>query len=811
MSLFNPEIQRVLDSLRTRIRRYLLIEGVCASLSILCGLIVVSFVIDLGWFRMTRLELPGWFRQGFLLLMIGVLVGTLISWVILRLARRIRGKALALVLERKFKHLNDRLITAVELADEPEDSQSLKSAMARRTVMEAGAEIRALNLDEVFDSTRLRRAIVIASVLLAIIVGFGLTNTAAAQRWANAFLLGKDDYWDPFRESSLTIRILSQPGDRIREFSSDGVYRHPRGSDLTLIIESVGDHPTPESVSVHSRCYASTGTRSEDGRASRVRPEEFRHTIQRVTDDHDLWVVGGDFVNRTPLRIEVVDPPRLSLVSLTCDYPDYIGREEEEDKSVTVQGAQVTLPIETQFQFVGSVNKPLRAFQMRSAVMDLEFGLPPGAEFDSDSSMNATLVIRGEEGAPATVLQLTGEQTQGWISADRMSFSVPFHLGLNAADALAAAAASETGNVPIPLPPDLPLQITLEDVDEIYSQEPSRLTIRGELDQPPVIETQRTGVSGSITRMATVPITGKITDDYGIALAEFAFRADAATEFSQAAMSRNPNGANEFLLRTSDEARYEQFDVLPLDLQVGSTLTLTVIAEDGDNINGPHRSQGELYEFVIVPPEEILALLAEKELNLRQRLEQIERDLQAVQVLLLEAHGRVAERETVIAQGGSATEIDRLSGLIEGAQERTISDVHQNHTETRTIELLMQEIRAEMINNRIDSAEALDRIDRGILAHLQVINEQDFPEVDQALALFGLANQSRANPTEHIDVAQISIERLLQRIAIVLAEMRRRESFNELRDILARMLERQRQILEETRDAQTRDLFESTE
>ena len=111
-------------------------------------------------------------------------------------------------------------------------------------------------------------------------------------------------------------------------------------------------------------------------------------------------------------------------------------------------------------------------------------------------------------------------------------------------------------------------------------------------------------------------------------------------------MSREPEGATEFVLQTSEEERYELFDVLPLALQVGSTLTLTVIAEDGDNINGPHRSQGEMYEFVIVPPEEILALLADKELNLRQRLEQIERDLQAVQVLLLDARSQVAERES---------------------------------------------------------------------------------------------------------------------------------------------------------------------
>ena len=110
-------------------------------------------------------------------------------------------------------------------------------------------------------------------------------------------------------------------------------------------------------------------------------------------------------MNRTPLKIEVVDPPRIAEVRLECDYPDYIGREEEEDKSVLVQGAQVTLPMETQFHFVGTVNKPLRGFQVRSPAMDLEFGMPAGADA-GDAPLTATLVIRGEEGASATVVEL---------------------------------------------------------------------------------------------------------------------------------------------------------------------------------------------------------------------------------------------------------------------------------------------------------------------------------------------------------------------------------------------------------------------
>ena len=71
-----------------------------------------------------------------------------------------------------------------------------------------------------------------------IIALYGVNEKAMA-RWKDAFIDVKDRYWE--RRTQLVVKVLAQPGDRIKEFktSSDGAgeYKHPRGSDLTLLIE----------------------------------------------------------------------------------------------------------------------------------------------------------------------------------------------------------------------------------------------------------------------------------------------------------------------------------------------------------------------------------------------------------------------------------------------------------------------------------------------------------------------------------------------------------------------------------------------
>src|SRR5262245_36549100 len=97
-----PEIESLLDRLRGRIRRYVLLEGIALTVVVLGALFWTSLCVDWLWFKISSLELPVWFRMAFGIVGISLVVLGLMSWVVLRLVRSLQGRALALVLERRF-------------------------------------------------------------------------------------------------------------------------------------------------------------------------------------------------------------------------------------------------------------------------------------------------------------------------------------------------------------------------------------------------------------------------------------------------------------------------------------------------------------------------------------------------------------------------------------------------------------------------------------------------------------------------------------------------------------------------------------
>ncbi|MDA1013237.1 MAG: hypothetical protein O3A00_02160 [Planctomycetota bacterium] len=247
-----PEIQHALGSLKARIRTYVLMEGL-ALVGVLMGLAFwLSLAVDHFYFWLSNLELPVWFRAGYVSVVAGVSVFAFVSWVLLRLFRTIRLRALALVLERRFPELNDRLITAVEVSDSMSGHESqLTIAMLERTVADVALVTQKLDVGEVFNKTPVRRAVWTAIILLVSVLGFGVADADAFQRWAQAFLGWNDHYW--VRETDLVARVIAQPGDRIKNFRNSagnstvgrpGVYKHPRGGDLTILIEV----PTPKDL-----------------------------------------------------------------------------------------------------------------------------------------------------------------------------------------------------------------------------------------------------------------------------------------------------------------------------------------------------------------------------------------------------------------------------------------------------------------------------------------------------------------------------------------------------------------------------------
>src|SRR5690349_11594830 len=131
------ELTDLLASLRSRIQRYVLLEGTASVLVVLGILFWVSLGLDWSYFRLQRAELPRWVRFVVEVAGICACLTLFVGWVAVRSWRQFRQRALALVLERRFPELNDRLITAIELGSENSPTQpQLTEAMLQRTIDE---------------------------------------------------------------------------------------------------------------------------------------------------------------------------------------------------------------------------------------------------------------------------------------------------------------------------------------------------------------------------------------------------------------------------------------------------------------------------------------------------------------------------------------------------------------------------------------------------------------------------------------------------------------------------------------------------
>jgi hypothetical protein len=330
------------------------------------------------------------------------------------------------------------------------------------------------------------------------------------------------------------------------------------------------------------------------------------------------------------------------------------------------------------------------------------------------------------------------------------------------------------------------------------------------------VELRRSGVGSSVTRMAEIPIVGRVRDDYGVAAARFEYRLDEQSELTPRPLNAAPAGEKEFVLGRDLPARAERFTLLPLELHVDQQLTLTVTAEDGDNLNGPHIGLGEVFTFTIVTPEELLAQLYDKELNLRKRFEQIRHEVQAVRddlALHLDQHQERVRLATESAapekRNERQEEIRRLTLAITASAERALHAVGKTSSESRAVEVSFAEIRDEMVNNRVDSPLKLERIDNRILQPLHAINEAGYPELHQRIGLFRLANTNNSDPAAAIEHAVESADRLLDRMDAVLANMREREGYDEMIKALQDVYDRLQQTRDATEQKQQQQLFDN--
>ncbi len=822
LTVIHPEIQAVLGRLCCRIRWYVLLEGTAFVLVVVGVLFWVSLGLDYAYFRASNLELPRWFRMTIDVLVVCLISLTSVAWIGARLLRRFRTKALALILERRFPELDDRLVTAVESAESMTGKETnLTTVMLDRTINDVIESVRILELSDVFENRPIRRVVFLAAILVASIGGLAWANQEAVQRWKAGYLDLKHEYWP--RDYGLIVKVITQPDDQIKNFR-DLHYKHPRGDDLTLLLEVLEGKKIPDYVQIHYRMTSGTG----NGRSTctKVGDRRFKYSLVALSDNFEFRVTGGDFTSRLPYQVVIVDPPRVDRVVLENLYPLYTGLKKIDDKTgesirdpAVVQSKQVSLPMETEFLMRVTTNKQLVRVRIHYHPFELKFGRMPASNV-----VQATLTTYSDEGKLQRRTELSSDGVSRFLASDGRSFTVPFVLSEETSQKSRDRISQimTRYGAPLVMRPDMPIRIYLEDTDNIIGSDPARLTINGISDHPPIVETELVGIGASITRKAIVPVAGLISDDYGIVTARFDFTVNDEPDWQPWPFHNPPQDAPKVLpFQIAKNRPFERFEVLPLNLSIGQKLTLTVFAQDGDDLNGPHNTRGERYSFTIVSNEELLSILFHKELNLRRRFEQIISELKTIILDLNQNKHNLFLFRKGVDQGKQFTAVDlRPNGIVHedklkqirttlaACAARALHSIRKNANETAEVEASFQDVREELVNNAVHTPQILARLDSKIVRPLREINLKDYPNVDTELGLFKLTIDTVDDPTSRIVDSIDALTVLIAHMHRVLIEMRKLETFQETIETLKAIVEQEKEVKKQTKAKQKKKLLD---
>ena len=793
------ELAGLLAGVRSRLRRYVLVRGVALTLCVAVGIFWAALWLDDAYFFLARLELPAWVRVLFDALAVASLLAAAGYWLVGRLIARLRPRDLALAAERRFPDLRGRLVLAVERAIDPAGHAAesrFTAALADRAAADAAARVSALPPGELFDPVPLRRAVALAAALLVGTGAFALWQTDAVRRLTDAYIELAEVY--RVRTTALRVAAVLPPGEDIKDLVPGETHRHPRGADLTLNItvptgEKPGGGPwrAPDRVTVTRETAGGATGRSfalPDG------PGRFRFALDEVRDGMTLTFAGGDYVDRVPYVIEAVDPPRPRRVLLSAVYPDYTGlNRAAPDGSPAadrrpVRGAKASVPVGTTFDLILEANKPLA-----DARVTVDGEAVPS-------------VMRTEDGAASVAVPLA-------------------MLAPPPADGDEDAKAVPVPENAVGVRPDARVTAELVDGDGIRSQSPVRLVLAGILDSPPDVRAEPVGVSDALTRTASVPFVGFVEDDYGVAGVRFRFRLsggdppgeptgddDAANGGDKTPAEelpadgwrtrkfrRSPRGLPERFAvgEAGDESSVmpdaERFELAALDAKTGQLLTLTVVAEDGNTLTGPGVTVGPERTFEIVTEAELLARLFDREVNLRRVFE---RSLEEVVA--------AGDELALLTDSSTAAEVRQAAAGAAG-------ELGQNAGQAAVVEEDFRAILAELVNNGVQTPSQIERLEKAILEPLAEIMDDLFPEADRAAGALRAAAENGDPPAElsaAATVAADAADRLADAMAAVLTEMTDLAEFHEAVRDLQRLVDRQEDLLDRTRDEQKRDLID---
>ncbi len=739
-----PQIRGVLAQLRARIRRYVLIEGVAAAVVWLGLAFWVTLLVDWFFEPPAAVRLIALAAAGF------VLLGILVRRIGHRLLVPLADASMATVLERRFPHLDDALLTAVILADRESDPSQCNPEMLDRTCREAAGRIGGVHLREVFNPAPLRRQLALAAAVSASVIAFAVFQPAAFGIWAQRSLALSPELWPRYS------RLL------VDGFDEEGRVKVARGSEFDLVAKADTSWPVvPQLVEVRYRAEGGRRQRESMSRQGNAVPgqdpyQDYTHRFESVLASIDLEVHGGDASVRG-LRIEAVDSPTINEMQLTVQLPEYTGRP---DRTLPVSGV-MQVPRGSRLVVQARSNKPLVRVRIDSVLDDTP---PPPVVLESDA-LDTDL-----QGFDLTVPPLMDDQTLQFtlFDTDGIQSREPTQLRLVAiADA----------------PPQL--AVRLRGIGTAVTPQ-ARLPVVGEVRDDYGVA--RTWFEYSIDQGET---TARVINEPAAAPTSVVMN-DEALEAADLELAVGQKLA--LMVKAADLYNLGGGP----NVGSGDRWQLEVVTAD------QLRTMLEARELVLRQRfEQIIREATET----RDLLARMEFGALAVAEGLGEPGGETADA----GEGDDRpTPMQQLTGRTLRVQ-RALQNSRKNAYETKGVAESFDDIELQLINNRVDTEELRFRIAEGIAQPLHAIAETALPELERRLDVLQQSLDDEKLGPARRDRARQQADEVVLAMQVVLQRMIELESFNEAVEMLRQIIALQGDLEQQTRQRQKQKVLDLLE
>jgi hypothetical protein len=535
-----------LHSLRRQVQVWFWIDGLGRVL--LGALLIFAVDLFLDWqLRLTHSQ-----RVVMWLLMAGSILALIYRRLVLPLSSQIGDDALLLEVERRHKELGQSVISAAQFSrigdiEHLGVSPEMVAATIQRGVDQAGQ----IKFGDVLNSQRWWANLYLLLLAVGLTGGlaYGVVNWEPLGIWFNRNLVLGDSQWP----QQTYLEIVG---------AKDGVVTLPRGESWTQRV-LVRDDSEVLPDAIYIDYYPG---RRPSQLMKRVDKQTFETTFPNVIEEFQFRARGGDAATDI-VKVQLVEPPAVSELSLKVTLPKYAGSVVEELASgrgpfYVLKGSSLVVS--------GVANKPLSKAELYNAE-------PPTGSAASEARIP---------------LQLT----------DKLNFSgelLPEQL----------------------LPGKYVLELT--DSGGLTSKRPTTFVINTKADaEPRFLHAKLVGVSGMIVPQANVPYTAKVRDDFQVTQLKLGYRWRGEDGTSSDIGYAEPQSLASALPSPTVEVD-DAIDIAPFKLEPGSTLTLFLEATDNDDISGPKTGKSPDFLIRVVTEEQLRADLLRREKEQRQELERL--------------------------------------------------------------------------------------------------------------------------------------------------------------------------------------------